>query len=98
MADKEKPPLPRSAYESLALPVARELLNYKDPRAPKRILYKSVTFALKRAGFSNECLSKMFIVLADYAAYNLSTFSLEHLFHCDTVENTFQCLVSQNSH
>ena len=44
MANNEKLPLPRSAYESLALPVARELLKYKDPRAPKRILYKSFAF------------------------------------------------------
>ena len=98
MAENEKPALPQSAYESLAVPITRELLKYKDPRAPKRILYKSVTFALRRAGFSKECLSKMFNVLADYTAYNLSTFLVEHLFHCDTVENTFQCLVSQNSH
>ena len=98
MADNEKPPLPRSAYESLALPVARELLKYKDPRAPKRILYKSAMFALKRTGFSKECLSKLFDILADYAEFSLSLFSLNHLFHNDTVGNTFQCLVLQNGH
>ena len=93
MADQTKPPLQAGVYDSLSLPVARELAKYKDPRAPKRVVFKSAVFALKRIGFSNGCLSKMLDILSEYTEFNLASFSLDHLFGNDVVQGTLQCLI-----